>query len=72
MTHVDYMSLDVESYELPTLVGIDFDKIDISCISVENNKTRKDLIRRYLIDKGYIWLAKLAFDDIYLKKSLWN
>lgn len=67
ITHVDFMSLDVEGVELEALQGIDFDKVTIDYIAVENDKNsiRAEKVREYLIDKGYVMIARLWIDDIW-------
>lgn len=42
INYVDFMSLDVEGSELDVLKGIDFQKVYIYCIVIENNKVIKD------------------------------
>lgn len=73
--HVDYVSIDVEGYEMNVLRGIDFDKTDIICLSIENNKKNgnpDEKIRRYMKDRGYILLARISIDDIFVKADYWK
>lgn len=71
---VDFMSVDVEGYEMNVLKGIDFSFIDISCICIENNRRgteRPDLdLRRYIISKGYRLIGRLMIDDVFVKENL--
>ena len=69
ITHVDFMSLDVEGVEFEALQGIDFDKVTIDYIAVENdiNSKRAERVRKYLIDKGYTLIARLWIDDIWTR-----
>lgn len=71
ITHVDFMSLDVEGAELDVLNGINFDKVCIDYIVVENNKGSKKerLVRDFLISHNYSLKAKLWIDEIWEKKS---
>lgn len=73
ITKVDVMFVDVEGYEMHVLKGIDFDKVDISVICLENNEEgddRADLeIRRFLIKKGYRLIGRLTIDDLFVKKN---
>ena len=73
---VDYFSLDVEGSEFAILKTLDWDKIDISIISVEMNHageifdgTIQD-IRDFLESKGYELVGTVKIDDIYVKKEL--
>ncbi len=64
MKTVDYFSLDVEGGELGILQAIDFSKVKINCISVENNYGDPE-VRRFLKSKGYRRLTQLKIDEIY-------
>lgn len=81
---IDYLSIDVEGYEMNVLKGIDFDKIDIKLIGIENNlgfrcvpligkylgnELGEQNIRSYLRQKGYEYIARIVCDDFFLKKS---
>ena len=74
ITCVDLLFIDVEGYEMEVLKGIDFDRIDISCICVENNRKSEILpdlkMRDYLISKGYRLIARLTIDDVFVKGKL--
>lgn len=63
---VDYMSLDVEGKELDILKTIDFNKVNIRCISVENNY-KDPQINEFLSSKSYQKVADLDVDEIYYK-----
>lgn len=67
---IDFMSLDVEGYELQALQGVDFEKTNIYCIVVENNKSKskEKILRKYLLNAGYRLQARLWFDDVWIKK----
>ena len=41
VNHIDFMSLDVEGYEIPILETINFNKYTFGFITVENNDTEK-------------------------------
>ena len=68
---IDFVSLDVEGYELQVLKGIDFDKVTIKCFAIENEDNMEMLyrIRKYLIDRGYWLIARLAQDDIFVNSK---
>ncbi|GMU19294.1 MAG: hypothetical protein AMXMBFR12_04860 [Candidatus Babeliales bacterium] len=65
ITHVDYLSLDTEGSELEILKTIDFSKISIDMMSVENN-FHEPFIRDFLETKGFIFIEHLIVDDIFV------
>jgi FkbM family methyltransferase len=80
--YVDYLSIDVEGYELNVLKSIDFSKINIKVIGLENDlgfnkipfigkKLGSELgnkeIRKFLKAKGYKHLARIMCDDFFIK-----
>ena len=66
--NIDFMSLDVEGYELNVLKGVDFSVIKIKCIILENDKTAygDDEVRKFLIEKGYRFVARIHRDDVFI------
>lgn len=72
ITDIDFVSIDVEGYEYQVLEGIDFDKCNIRCILIENNKENEypDMkLREYIMNKGYRFLGRIVIDDIYVKEN---
>lgn len=71
ISQVDYLSIDVEGYEMNVLLGLDFSKIAIKCIDIENYIGMPYLgnsrLRRYILNSGYRQAARLMGDDIFLK-----
>lgn len=65
ISHIDYLSMDIEGGEEEILMSIDFNKIEISVLSIENNYNDPKIIN-YMKNKGYIH-EKLHIDDIYYK-----
>ncbi len=69
---IDYLSIDVEGHELQVLRGIDFTKVKIKIISIENNNGNSpvygsDEIREFLISKGFNFWARIhGLDDIFV------
>ena len=70
---VDYLSIDVEGYEMNVLSGLDLSKIDIKCIDIENDAGEPYLgnsgLRRHLLNSGYRQIARLMGDDIFVKEQ---
>ena len=71
ITHVDFISLDVEGAELDVLNGIDFSAVVIDYFVIENNKgfEKEQEIRRFLIKKHYKLKAKLWIDEIWEREK---
>lgn len=71
INQVDFMSIDVEGAELDVLKGIDFGKVRIDYIVIENNKgnEKERVIREYLIKNNYILIARLWIDDVWKRKE---
>ena len=65
MHHIDYLSIDTEGGELGILQSIDFSRIDIDVIEVENNY--HDPFQAFLEPLGYRKICELGPDDIYQK-----
>jgi FkbM family methyltransferase len=65
VTHIDLLSIDTEGSELAVLQSIDFKKVKIECIVMENNFQEKS-VEEYLTIKGYRLVEKLSHDDIFL------
>jgi FkbM family methyltransferase len=59
ISSVDFVSIDVEGYEMQVLQGIDFKKIKIGCIVIENNRVRRgdDEMRKMIMGKGFNFVA---------------
>ena len=81
-TKIDYLSLDVEGWELPILRTIPFDKIDISVVTVEvkHGKEGRGAYTEFMESKGFKYHSKLHFmqealflsgdDYVYVNKNL--
>ena len=69
-----FLSIDVEGFEFNTIKGINFDKVLIRCILVENNSKSlygSDDIRSYLKGKNYTFYARIGhLDDIFIHNSM--
>lgn len=81
-TKIDYLSLDVEGWELPIMRTIPFDLIDISVISVEikHGPEGSSAYTEFLESKGFKYHSHLHFmrrelflsgnDYIFVNKNL--
>jgi len=65
-THIDLLLIDVEGAEMDILKSIDFLKVCIDVICVENNY-HGDEISCYLHNYGYELKMRIACDEIYKK-----
>ena len=65
---IDYISIDTEGNELDILSSINFNKINVSCLSIENNYN-DEKIEKLMNGTGFLKVYRLGDDDIYLKKS---
>ena len=72
--NVVIMSIDVEGFELEVLEGIDFERINIKCLIVENNTNcifGTEEIRNYLRDKGFVFFSRIGYlDDVFIHCSI--
>ena len=68
MYTIDYMSLDVEGYELEILKQIDFKKYKIDYLTVEhaNIPHYQSDINTYLVSQGYKLARHNNHDDEYI------
>jgi len=65
---VHFLSIDTEGGELAVLQGVDFTRTFIHAIAVENNY-RSAGLGDFLKPRGFVPLARLAVDDIYLNRA---
>lgn len=66
IVYIDYLSLDVEGGELEILESIDFNRVSIEVIDVENNY-EDPKIRAFLEKNGYQYVTRIVCDEIYKK-----
>lgn len=75
IVHIDYLSLDVEGHELNVLQGIDFQKVTIDVLTIENNSAccaiyGDDKMRKLMFANGYqLWGRIVGLDDIYVRNE---
>ena len=68
-SEVDFLSLDTEGGELEILRTIDFQRMPVRVISVENNYFTHD-IERYLVSQGFECAGSFRADEIYFVPKL--
>lgn len=81
IAEIDYLSIDVEGYEMKVLQGIDFERVKVRLIGIENDLGFKWLpllgkrlgfelgsneLRRYLQKKGFKQIARIVCDDFFI------
>ncbi|CAA6820133.1 MAG: FkbM family methyltransferase [uncultured Sulfurovum sp.] len=72
---IDYLSLDVEGHELNVLKGIDFNKVRINILTIENNPAScyiygDERIREIMFENNFkLWGRTIGLDDIYVNKD---
>jgi FkbM family methyltransferase len=65
IVHVDFMSIDTEGSELEVLKSIDFSKVVIDVIMIENN-FGENKISQYLISRNYKLIRRIGGDEVYV------
>lgn len=68
INYIDLLSIDIEGGEEAAIKTINFDKIKINIIVIENN-FNENKIRNFLFSKGYKHLTRVGKDDIYQIKG---
>jgi len=66
--HVDYLSVDVEGLEYKILKSIDFKRISVSVIGIENNFLNSN-IPALLVKKGFAFHSVVG-DEFYLNRMV--
>lgn len=66
--NIDFLSLDIEGGELDILKSIDWEKVRVNVITVENNYYDPEF-RKYLESIGFIYKKRIACDEIYVNKD---
>jgi FkbM family methyltransferase len=81
LSHVDYLSVDVEGYEMHVLESIDFTRCDITLVGIENDGAWKipligkrlgsevgsNSIRHFMKKNGYRYIARIMCDDFFVR-----
>jgi hypothetical protein len=61
---IDYLSLDVEGFEMEILRLFPFDEYEFGCLSIERPPPE---LHELLRDNGYVLKAKLGEDCVYCR-----
>ena len=71
ITHIDYLSIDVEGMEFVILENINFNNIKIDFITVEHGNVfeYQQKIKILLLSKGYILHRNNKWDDEYIRQD---
>lgn len=75
---VDYITIDTEGSEYEILQGINFDKVKINVIDIEDNypnSERSKLTHNFLLNNNFKYIGNIEFDKIYLNNNIsfsWN
>ena len=64
MSRIDYLSIDTEGGELEILESVDFSRLDVNLITVENNYG-DPRFRAVLGRSGFRLIARIARDEVY-------
>lgn len=65
--HIDYLSIDAEGADLEIVKGIDFEKVNITLISIEADGHSEETID-FLHNKNYNYLGMCCADHFFIKK----
>lgn len=68
LVNIDYCSIDVEGAELMALKTIDFDRVTIAALTVENDYHDKR-IHELLQAQGYSLVKKLRSDEVFVREG---
>lgn len=70
INHINYLSIDVEGAEESVLKSINFEEVFIDIIGFEDNYADTSLrIRKYLENKGFIFIKKQVHDIFMIHKN---
>ena len=72
ITHIDFLSIDVEGAEMSILKVIDFDKYHFSLITVENNEECDgdgERMKQFMLSKGYKVFLDTGLDIIFVPNN---
>ena len=62
-TRVDFLSLDVEGFEMPILKTVRWDLIDVRTIAVEYSHGQKSELRQYIESQGFKFVKDIHYGN---------
>jgi len=68
LSHINLLSIDIEGAEEEAIRSIDFKKVTIDVILVENN-FNESIVNDYLSTQNYEWIERIGKDDIYIRRE---
>ena len=68
VTNIDFISIDVEGYELEVIQGLNFNKINVNYILVETNQYL--IIAAYLFQFHFDFIEKISHHDYLFKRRI--
>lgn len=69
ITNIDFLSIDTEGSELSILETIDFDKINIDIVTIEDNYKDASLMK-FFTDRNYSFVKEIECDKIFKRIKL--
>jgi len=68
--HIDFWSLDVEGYEMTVLGGVDFTRISVNAMLIEDFWISTRDLDLFMTRHGFNKYQSMAIDALYLKRGL--
>lgn len=68
VSHIDFLSIDTEGSELAILETVDFKKVKIDVIAIEDNYNSRDLTQ-FFLSRGYKLDKAIQWDKIFVLKK---
>jgi FkbM family methyltransferase len=66
ITHIDFLSIDTEGSELDILKTVDFNKVNINVILIEDNYNDPNIMK-FFEERGYNFLKQIVIDKLFKK-----
>lgn len=70
---VDYISIDTEGSEFEVLQGINYKKVKINVIDIEDNypqSKKSKLVNNFLLENNFKYIGNIEFDKIYINNDI--
>jgi hypothetical protein len=69
MAKIDLLTIDIEGAEESVLASFPFDDIEVSCLCV-GTVNRRDPVLGILLARGYQWVDRIGYDDLFVSPDL--